>query len=1369
MALRRILLAFASFLHTWTSAAALFTARNEEKRGLEKQSEGKLGQEASDSLIGSAFSEFVEELHGKLASISLPTSVEETANAPSPSAAQNRQEEQPLGSTQNVTQTISQQIEDKNLEVAQGKAEVTQGRQQLKAARQAQDTEAVSDVKKELKKDTKELKSDRATRDALTTQFKALADSLVGAPASTPASAPVAVQAAAPASAPDASSQTDKAELKDLSERLKDAVPAAAPVAVQAAAPASASDASSQTDKAELKDLSERLKDAVPVKDLSERLKDAAPAAAPVAVQAAAPASASHASSQTDKAELTDFSEQLKEAMNNYLNGQQDNTRAAQDASPRAAPAAVTPADPAAAPPAAAPWPAPETVTTTQEKLVSSVVDDPEPLFKDGWQNTFVDPLFSKTVSTWGDTDTKTCSAAVTHRSVKGNRQLAAAAAPKDRAALVNVVEKHVEVEVPKIIEERIPFIMNVTQDRMIYQPVKQKIPKYIAEEEIEWVRKEVEVPKIVEKVKTVEVAGPVETVVKKVDKSVTMDVVTVRMDEVAVPFWVSEETPVYKNISKKVQRKEVVPKFTKRKKEVEVIKIEEVLVNVPANATSVNLTGGTASQQNEKIEVEVAKVKVREVKKPVEIVQEKVVYKTVKQRVERRIEKPEVKIRQVIVEVPQYKEKLVEVPVIEVRNRTVEVEREELEVEVVEEEVELLQERLFEDLTNTPVDVSITTETPLFSYEEVKVPETQIQIDEATSNETVSAVEWTNVTQEVLDIEEDVEYVDKIVELLIEEEQIVEVPVYVEKVVMKEVLIETTREEIEEVVEEVIVNITREEPEVYFKDVEVVLKKDEIQTSQVLVTKELLQEELDVRKIWREVEVKDLVAVPYPVQEAREEVDFHNDSKEALSGEEEPVGNDTVTEEIIVQDLVNKNITKTILVPETVITVRDVHVPVFEIEEEIIKVPTKVTKDLIVEVEKVYEQEKIVEVPGPPTRKELETEVIVPVYNDVQVVAKIEVPQLKYNKTEVQIPIYSIEEELITEELEIFSDEIVEVEKVVKVQRLNVTNGTIIGDSSGGPVDSTDYGITYIEKEVEQTVEIPEPVYVEKEVEVPLYEIEEVIVEVPKVTVLEEIVEVPRIVEIEKVVEVPRIEYQDVIVEKVVKKKVKQVRQKPKIIHVDKVVKKNTDTLSVSEIVTEVPFKVQVPKYSNEVQKHAQTTTHRTMDLTAMRSEVNVSKKVTAKKKMERLIPKEVRKVVKKRVEVKRELIQEKVVPVYKETVVKKQVTVPSIAVKEWVVKKPIKQEVLKTSTSTVNKPVDLTFEQAVNRTNTTKVQVITDLKPLRKTKEVPIAVPCSSEEAFSPNAQIIPGHWTTASDIDMTVPTVDNGSFLLSLLRVV
>eukprot|EP00440_Ansanella_granifera_P002443 gb/GFBE01002654.1/.p1 GENE.gb/GFBE01002654.1/~~gb/GFBE01002654.1/.p1 ORF type:complete len:1240 (+),score=421.09 gb/GFBE01002654.1/:1-3720(+) len=970
------------------------------------------------------------------------------------------------------------------------------------------------------------------------------------------------------------------------------------------------------------------------------------------------------------------------------------------------------------------------------EVLVSSAADDPRPLFGDGWKNMLIDPTFSKTVDSWGGTDKGTCSMQVTHRNVVGWDPKTVTQRPeKKEAEDIKVIEKHIEVEVPKIVEKRIPFQMNVTQDRMIYETTKHKIPKYVPVEKIEKVRREVEVPKVVEVIKNVTTPGPVVPKVVKVKKRVEMDVVTVRVDEIAIPMMVQEERPVYHNVSMKVQRKRTVPKYVNRNVEVEYVKIEEVLRELPASSDPTTASGapGATAPANEKVEVEVAKVTIKEVKVPVEIIQEKVVYKTIKQRVERKVERPEVRIKQKIVEVPEYKEVVKEVPVIEVRNRTVEVIKEELEIEDVEETVNVTQERVAIHPVTTDKQVSIVTETPEISYEEVQVPETSITVKCDTVNETVDVVEWTNITQEVLNVTEEIEYVDKVVEVIIEQEQIVEVPRYVEKTVYREVLIESIREEIEQVPIDHIVNIIREEPNPVFEDFEVEVSRDEIVEEPTTILKELRQIEIEELKSWTELEVTQLEPTPFPIEEHTQEINFATDDNEAKTGE--PHVDDeqnNFTEEIIVQDFVNKEVIKNIYVPTSNVMIRDVHVPVFEVEEEVIEVPTIKYEDDIVEVEKIYEQEKLVQIPGPPTEQVIEHEVIVPAYIQKQVVARIEVPKLTYNKTDVPIPVYTLVEEEVEEELEIFKDVLVPIEKIVKVDRwvnassLSKNGGALTAQDA--EVDSS--LISYVEREVVQTMEVAEPVFVTKEVEVPVYEIEEVIVEIPKVTVVEEIVEVPRIVEIEKILEVPTVEYNDIIVEKVLKKHVKQVKQVGKVIYVDKVVNQNTDNILVKEKVVSVPLSVQVPAYSKGEETHTQTFTSKTMSLTEQKKEVTKTKNVVAKKRIERLVPKEVVKVIKKEVDVVKEVLVEKVVPVYKETLVKKKVEVPLMAVKELVVKKDLKRQVLK-PVSVVNfKKVPLNIEVGHPKTVTLEVPVRTSLKPVVKTKQVPIAVPCGAND---------------------------------------
>jgi len=972
------------------------------------------------------------------------------------------------------------------------------------------------------------------------------------------------------------------------------------------------------------------------------------------------------------------------------------------------------------------------TATAAPVPIISSTGDDPKPVFEDGWQQKLIDPYFARAVTEWGGAEQwETCAMEITHRTVVGYTAGSSVhAANISQSVTVDVIEKHVQVEVPKIVEERVPFDVTVTHDRMIYMPTKQTVPRYVEIEKVEMVKKEVEVPRIVEVVRNVTIPGPINQVTKTVEKNVTMEVVTVRVDQVSVPMTVTEEKPVYYNVSQKVTRQVTIPKFTTKQRQVNVTRIQEVVKTLPAGSNVTYAPGYTGTPPNEKIEVEVAKVTIREVKVRVEIIQDKVVYKTVKQRVERRVEKPEVQIKQKVVEVPEYREVIKEVPVVEVRNRTVELVREELEIDDVIETVNITKERLIKNPTTTRKEVKVVTETPEFHYTEVPLTETRLSVVNENSMEIVSSIEWTNITQQKLVKKEVIEYVDKYVDVMIEQEEIVEVPRYTTKTVVKEVIVETYREEIVQVPEKVIVNITREEPEEVFEELKVELVKEHIVTKQIDINKEMSQEICVPVPTWSEVEVVSLVPKPFPIQEKSEEVNLAHDQELAVSGEEEPEkGSYNMTEEVIVQDFVHKEVIKKVAVPNTVVQTRDVTVPVFQIEEEIIEVHKVKYVEDIVEVEKIYEQEKIVEVTGPATEEVFEEEVIVPHYVPKQVVARVEVPRIEVNQTELRIPVYRLEEEVTTVEREIVQEELVEVEQVLEVTRYVIENGT--DDNAGAAVPNwgNNDHIVYVETPVEQVVEVPEHIYIDREVIVPVYEVEEVIVEVPKITIIEEIVEVPRIVEIQKIVEVPVIEYNDIVVEKVIHKHVLQTKQVPNITTVDKVVFENSETLHLDESVKSVPFQVEVPSWTATEMSVTQKNINREVgDITQKVSEVEVPKEVIVTRRVERLVPREVIKIIKVNVEILREVIVEKVVPIIKETIVKKEVKVPVMAVKEIVVKKPVKQQVVTASSRTIEKPVELKVEFAVNRTTEVQVPISLSLKPRIRTKDVNIAIPCAN-----------------------------------------
>jgi len=989
-------------------------------------------------------------------------------------------------------------------------------------------------------------------------------------------------------------------------------------------------------------------------------------------------------------------------------------------------------------------------------------------LFKDGWQDTLVPFQFQQAVAKWGEQKGQ-CSLQITHRNVtgytakplngKGDSYVTQSQAT-DRK--VNVVEKRVQVQVPKIVEKRVPMYMNVTHDQMVYQTINHTVLRHVLVDQVQQRNITVQVPNLVDNIVNVTLPGRVKQVIKQVDKAVTVEVPRVSVDEVLVAMNINQEEVVYVNQTMRVQRLVTVPKVTKRQRQIEVVTVQEIEKNFsdagigsnPASSSGDSSAPlGVSPPQDQTTEVEVAKIIVQEVQVPVTIYQDKIVYKTIKQRVERRVEVPEVQIVQRIVDVPQFKEVIREVPVIEVRQRVVEVIKEEMEVTDVVQEIDLVEERLYTNETIITKQVNVLTETPEVNYQQVEVPEAKLKLVQDQANETINAVEWTNITQEVLEIQEQIEYIDKIVDVIEEREEIVEVPKYVTRTVDKHVLVETFRENIIQVPNETIIHIYREEPVDVFEELEVPLHEEVLVPSQSSVQKEYIQQQISQTNVWDKVEVTQLVPTPFAVSEQSAQVDFGAlpstppPSSQGLPPSNHPhVNASDMTEEVIVQDFVETEVIKNVAVPETVVTTRNVIVPVFEIQEQIVEVPQVRYEDNIIEVPTNISVDKIQTIYGPDVEEIFEQEVLVPRYVDKVINLRVDVPHMVVNKTNITVPVYVLQEELVTVEKEIFEDEIVEVPRIVQVAKYRRPSGTAsasggqipaTGNASAGSNSTSNPLVRYVDKEVVRRIEIPYPVYVDREVIVPVYQVDEVVVEIPKVTYVEELVEVPRIIEVDKIVEVPRVEYNDVVLEKIVKVPVQRIVQRPRPRVLSKVVNKNTEKLESHETISSVSLTVQVPKYSPYFLQVNQTSRVRQLSLTTNTSQVNKTKVVIAKKRVERLVPRVVSKVIQKPVEVVREMVVEKVVPIYKETVIDREVQVPVVAVKEWVVHKNLKRQMVTVKQVQVEKVVQLKYEVPVNITQNKQVQVKGTMAPKIVYKNVPVAVPCTAPRTMDPSNQ--------------------------------
>lgn len=268
------------------------------------------------------------------------------------------------------------------------------------------------------------------------------------------------------------------------------------------------------------------------------------------------------------------------------------------------------------------------------------------------------------------------------------------------------------------------------------------------------------------------------------------------------------------------------------------------------------------------------------------------------------------------------------------------------------------------------------------------------------------------------------------------------------------------------------------------------------------------------------------------------------------------------------------------------------------------------------------------------------------------------------------------------------------------------------------------------MERVVEQIVEVPIPETIIREVKVPVYEVEEIIENVPVETIVEEIVEVPKVIEVEKWVEVPRVEYNDTVVEKIVKKQVLVKQPQPVTEYLDVKVSTESGSVEILEKTDAVPVKKQEVVTKIDTKDASQTTWYPTLEVKGQSQEVEKPKFQIVKKRVEKLVPNVVERVVQKPVEVKHTILKEKVVPVYSEEVIKKEVEVVTPNIVHMNTKKKLKRQVLKTKDVPVPIIVDVNKEKYFE-------QEVTKELPLRGSpylnavlKEVPVVVPCQSNE---------------------------------------
>mmetsp|Transcript_59344 Transcript_59344/g.105505 ORF Transcript_59344/g.105505 Transcript_59344/m.105505 type:complete len:992 (-) Transcript_59344:41-3016(-) len=911
-----------------------------------------------------------------------------------------------------------------------------------------------------------------------------------------------------------------------------------------------------------------------------------------------------------------------------------------------------------------------------------------------GWKDKWVPNEFRQEVDGWATPDT--CKVDVAYKSVSAAQRRTAEVSRETQK-----VSKVVKVNYTKVTTKEVPVPVNITQDKVVYYSESMPVNRYVVVDKIEKRNRTVEVPVIKEIIKNV--TKPGSQVYREVQKRVIVNVSKPVVKETSVNVTVTQERLIFVNNTKKIKVNVTVPKIVKRYVEVDDIEIMEV-----------NRTTGDADEVNvssKERTMEVPNVTIKEKYVHVNITRQKIVHKVIKKKVQRQVEVPVLEVKKVKVEIPQYRETIREVPMVEIRQRTVTVEKEELELQNITEEVPITTEILRESIEYVKKNVTQQMEVADEKFETIDVPSGPLNIESLEETNIVHATESSNLTEEELEIQEEVEEIPKIVEVMVEREEIIQVPKYVTRNVTKRVELWTIREQIIEVPVAKTVDILMEVPKVVTKNRTVVLDHEEAAPVKNLSTVRLVTEEAAPEHISREVKAFHLIPQPYGVREHQEAVELgSNDS--SWNG-----SNSSLSEEIIVQEYVEQEFQQEIQVPETTTLTRELRVPVYQVEENIVEVPRTVYEDEIIEVPKILEVVKLVEVEG--NESEIfEREVLVPEYIEHEVETYVEVPNVVYAHRDIQVLNEDVEEEVVEHEKVFFQDEIVKVPKVVTVDKWvssTASNATAAFDT-----------VKYVNVDVVKEVEVLVPHYIEEEVEVPFYEIEEEIVEVKKPVVVEEIVEVPKIIDVERIVEVPTIEYNDTIVERVVKKTSQLKTQRPVPVTKQKDVSLKHEVLHIVENRTTVPLTAQSANFVPRKHNAKQVTKTDILNLTHESYHQKIKKVVKAKKRIEVLVPKYVENVTKKFVEVIKELIVENVVPIYKERVVQKHVEVPVYTVNKQVVEKELVQESISVSEIVTSKAVNLLMEAGINETALISPKLVTMSAKLGY-KNVSVPVPCS------------------------------------------
>lgn len=792
------------------------------------------------------------------------------------------------------------------------------------------------------------------------------------------------------------------------------------------------------------------------------------------------------------------------------------------------------------------------------------------------------------------------------------------------------------------------------------------------------------------------------------------------------------------KNVTKERHVNISVPKIVYKDVPVTVNIIRERLAYKRINKTVTKIVEEVkVNKKNRMVEVpkykdKITYVRVVEVPVPVDIIQEEVVFKTINQTVERRVEVPRITATKRKVEVPVYNVIIKEVPKIEIIQRVVEVVREELEVLPSDEAVDLLEEKLVENMTETVKQVGIVREVGLERPEAVEVPQIEVVLKSTEVTKSVPVTRQVNVTQEIVDAEEEIETVEKIVEVIVEQEQVVEVPKIVTKFVNKEVILTTVRERIQEVPVHKTIELVNEVPETEFINLPVELRREQLVPEAKRSSVPIVQEQVTSKEVASKVSIKNLVPKPYAIHEEVASAFQGQASSAAKHSSATACKNDEIVLEVIVADYQEEKQVYAREVLTTVTTFKDVEVPIVDIQEEVVKITREHEEEVRIEVPKIYEVEKVIEVQDadcedsvlerqPGGNSEQESEVAINhTFTDTSLAA-ISSSHLSVSSSNAQglrsesgLPKSSQYRHLQNSRL------------LIARRTRETKHGRHKSERVRGRKKLNCTGMRIQKKEV--TV----PKVTKRVIEVPVYRVVEKVVEVPVERTVEEIEEVPVVVDLERIVEVTQVEYNDTVVEKVVKRKIDSTFQQARTVRRDVVARVDREVLQINEQEVTVPLKAQYTQSVRRQMSIGQEVTQPVLTLTDHTRHENVTKKVKLKKRVEKLVPKTVTKIKPKLVEVTRTIIQERVVPVYHEKEIVKLVEVETYTVSQKNVTRKLTWQTAYATQVSFNTTVALESQEGVVTVKQKEVEVLTGA-PSVQTQSVPIAVPCSPASGSS------------------------------------